>query len=677
MSKQQPLTDTANLPRFGELNAADVVPRITQLTDDNRQRVEQLLEIEDPCFDTLIEPLEQLDHRLMAAWSPVSHMQMVDNDPAWRDAHGQALEVLTAYSTEMGQNVALYRAVQRVADRAEVKADPLRSRLLANRLREFRKAGVGLDGEAKARFRELMSELAGLTTRFAQNVQDATDQWSFHTDNREDLNGLPDNLVEAARQRARDARQGGYRLTLDMPTYQAVMTLAELPALREQFYTAWVTRASDEGPLAGQFDNKPLIDGILARRHEAARLVGFGNYAEYALDGRMAESTDDVLAFLNDLADKSRAAGLQEFAELERFAGHALQPWDVGFYGENLKEARYSVSDELLKPYFPADRVVAGLFELAAELYQLQISEVPDIEVWHDEVRYYRVATRSGTLIGGFYADLYAREGKRAGAWIDECVIRARVGDTQALPVGYLVCNFTAAGTSDVAELGHSEIVTLFHEFGHMMHHLLTRIDYPSIAGINGVPWDAVELPSQFMENFAWEYAVLEKLSRHRDTDAALDRALYDKLTASRQFNAALAMLRQLEFALFDFRLHAEYRPGDEGQVQRVIDEVRTTVSLVPVPEWNRFANSFAHIFAGGYAAGYYSYKWAEVLAADAYSALEHRNGALDTDTAQQFRESILEIGGSRNILDAFIEYRGRAPSLAPLLEVSGIQSTG
>lgn len=663
-----------SLPDFPNLDPADVVPAITELTRENLAEVEALLDNGELTFATLIEALEAMDHNLMASWSPVSHLQMVASEPEWRAAHEEALPLLSEYATTLGQMQPLYEAVLAITDQPEVRADPIKQTLLNNRIRDFRKAGVALPDKQKKRFSELMTELAKTTNRFAQNVQDATDQWSYLASDKSELIGLPGPLVAAARERAKKQEHSGYHLALDMPTYQAVMTLAESGRLRREFYTAWVTRASDQGPLAGQFDNGPLIKEILAIRHEIAQLTGFDSYADYALDGRMAKTKDEVIEFLGDLAERSQSSAHDELAAVEQFAGQPLEPWDIGYFAERLKEARFSISDELLKPYLPASRVVDGLFELATELYQISLTERHDVAVWHDDACYFEVANQHGEVIGGFYADLYAREGKRSGAWIDECRVRAQIDGAQSLPVGYLVCNFSRGSTDHRAELGHSEVVTLFHEFGHMMHHLLTRIDYPSISGINGVPWDAVELPSQFMENFAWEYSVLERLSSHRDSGEPLDRTLFEQLTASRQFNAGLAMLRQLEFALFDFRLHAEYQPGNSDDVAAMIADVRTKISLIPVPEWNRFANSFSHIFAGGYAAGYYSYKWAEVLAADAYTALDQTGERIDTETANRFRESILEVGGSKDILDAFVEFRGRPPSLTPLLLVSGIQ---
>ncbi len=673
MASKNSLLNVVDLPPFGQLRSEDVVPAVESLTATARAKIDELVLLDSPTFESLILPLEELDHRMMRVWSPVSHLQMVESDPDWRAAHQAAIPILTDFATETGQREDLYTVIRQAAESESVKSDPIKLRLVDNRLREFRKAGVTLGGAEKDRFREVMTELANATTQFSQNVQDATDAWSWHSTDADAVAGLPASVIEAAKRRAADEQKDGYLLKLDMPTYQAVMSLADSADLRQSFYEAWSTRASDQGPLAGQFDNGPLIAQILSLRHEAAQLVGFDHYADYALDGRMARDADTVLTFLNDLAERSLPRARKELDELQSYAGRNLDHWDLTYYAEKLKESRFAVSEETLKPYFPTERVVAGLFEMAESLYQIRITAREAVDTWHKSVTFFDVSTTDGQAIGGFYADLFAREGKRAGAWIDECIVRNGLEQTTELPVGYLVCNFSEGSDSHASELGHYEVVTLFHEFGHMLHHLLTRIDFPTIAGINGVPWDAVELPSQFMENFAWEYDVLVQLSAHRETGQPIDKGLYDKLTASRQFNAALAMMRQLEFALFDFRLHAEFDASDTKIVPRILSEVRQRTNLLEVPDWNRFANSFSHIFAGGYAAGYYSYKWAEVLAADAYTALDNKAGQIDVATAARFRTSILEIGGSRDILDAFVDFRGREPSLEPLLRVAGI----
>jgi oligopeptidase A len=669
-----PLLAQEPLPPFPSIRPEHVEPAVRALLSANRTRIGELAALERPTFATVVEPLEELHHRISRTWSPVSHLNAVLNSEGLRVGYNACLPLLSAYQTDLAQSEPLYRAYRTIAEQEGAALAPVERALIEHAVRDFRLAGVGLPADRKESFKTAMLELAQLQARFEENVLDATNNWSRPVLDAAELRGLNDMLIEQARRRAQEQQLGGWILALDQPTYVAVMTDAESPGLRRAFYEAWATRASDQGPNAGRWDNSAVMEQILAHRHAAARLLDFPNYAQYALATRMAHSVEEVLAFLHELAAAARPAASAEFAELEAFAGQKLCAWDVGFYGERLQRERFRVSQEELRPYFPLPRVLAGLFEVAERLFAVRIRERAGVAVWHDDVRFFDIATPAGEPIGSFYLDAYARPNKRSGAWMDECVGRKRLASGAAQPVAYLVCNFLPPGAQRPALLTHDDVVTLFHEFGHGLHHLLTRVDYPSISGINGVAWDAVELPSQFLENYAWHPEVLQRISGHVDSGAPLPADQQQRLIATRSFHAGLSMMRQLEFALFDFRIHTEYSPTRGGRILEILNEVRREVAVVPVPEWNRFPNSFGHIFAGGYAAGYYSYKWAEVLAADAFAAFEE-SGVFDRATAQRFLDAILSRGGSRDALEAFIEFRGRRPDVRPLLRQHGIMA--
>lgn len=648
------------------------MPALTELIAAHRQKLDQLLTTTPtPDFDSLVAPLEEMEHELARVWSPVSHLQGVLGSGEWRDAYNNALPLLTEYGTELSQNVPLQKAYAAIGRALDATAGPAKRSVIEQALRDFRLAGVDLPDAEKSRFKQIMQQLAATQAAFEHNVQDASDAWSLHVADERELAGLAPQIIARATAEARKRDRQGMLLTLDYPTYDAVMRQADNRKLRETLYRAWVTRASehDEHP---KWDNSANIELILALRHEAAELVGFDNFADYSLATKMAKSSAEVLQFLRELAKRSRAAAEKELSELSEFVGRALAPWDVAYSLEKFKQKKHLISNEELRRYFPAQKTVAGLFKLAERLYGVRLEAKDDIARWHEDVRYYRVRDEAGALIGGFYTDLHARTGKRTGAWVDECVGRKNLNGRATLPVGYLVCNFPPFDDQGLSLLTHDDVVTLFHEFGHMLHQLLTQIDYPSISGINGVPWDAVELPSQFMENFAWNFEVLEMCSANVDDGKPLSRDLFDKLEASRNAGAGLAMLRQLEFALFDFRLHAEFDPAKGSRVLQILGEVREEVSLLEPPDYNRMSHSFTHIFAGGYAAGYYSYKWAEVLAADAFGAFEEA-GVFDKATAKRFRNEILEIGGSGDIMKAYIAFRGRKPEIDALLARSGI----
>ncbi len=669
-----PLLDTTSLPRFADIEPGHVMPALQELIAAHRQKLDELLDQNsDPDFDSLVTPLEEMEHELARVWSPVNHLQGVLGSSEWRDAYNEALPLLTDHGTELSQNVRLQKAYAMVAEGLAEDASPARRSVVEHALRDFRLSGVDLPEADKTRFKSIMQELAATQADFEHKVQDASDAWVLHISEEQELAGLSPQVVARARAEARKQDRQGWLLTLDYPTYDAVMTHSENRGLRETMYHAWVTRGSDQGA-DSRWDNCSNIEAIMSLRHEAAGLVGFSNYAEYSLATKMAGTTDEVISFLRELATRARPAAEKDLAELSELAGAALEPWDVAFWLEKLKQTKYSISNEELRQYFPASTVINGLFELAKRLYDVSLAPAGKIASWHGDVQYYEIRGENDELIGGFYTDLFARSGKRSGAWIDECICRKKLSDVTTLPVGYLVCNFSPPDENGQSLLTHDDVVTLFHEFGHMLHHLLTRIDYPSVSGINGVPWDAVELPSQFMENFAWHYDVLRHCSSHTDTGEVLPLELFERLNMSRHAGAGLAMVRQLEFGLFDFRLHAEYDPETGSNVIELADEVRHEISPIRHPQYNRMPFSFLHIFAGGYAAGYYSYKWAEVLAADAFGAFEEA-GILDRETAQRFRSEILEIGGSRDIMQAYVAFRGRKPTIDALLRQSGISS--
>jgi oligopeptidase A len=665
-----PLLQDATLPSFQAIRPEHVEPAVRQVLEDNRGTLARLLDSGASGWAGIVAPIERMQHRLARTWSPVGHLNGVANGDELRAAYNACLPLLTAYHTDLAQDARLCAAYQHVRDTEYEQLQPAQRQLIDNALRDFRLSGVALDATRKQRFKALMERLASVQAKFDENVLDATNAWSRTVDDAAELAGLPEAVIARARAEAAKAGRDGWLFPLDAPNYQAVLTHAEHRPLREAFYTAWVTRASEQGP--AQWDNSALIEEILSLRHEAAQLVGYSNFAEYSLATKMARDPAEVLQFLRRLARLCRPAAQREFAELESFAGVRLEAWDVAFHAERLKRERLAVSEEELRPYFPLPRVLQGLFAVAQRLYGIRVEPRTEVEVYHPDVQFFDIIGSDGTPRGGFFLDLYARPKKRGGAWMDECLGRIDLGGTQALPIAYLVCNFTPPGAGKPSQLTHYEVLTLFHEFGHGLHHMLTRVDFPSVAGINGVPWDAVELPSQFMENFAWREEVLPLISGHVETGEPLPAEQLRKLQATRTFQAGMQSVRQLEFALFDFRLHAEFTPERGSRLLETLAEVREEVAVVTPPAFNRFPHSFQHIFSGGYAAGYYSYKWAEVLSADAFGAFEE-SGIFDSATARRFLGAILERGGSRDAMEAFVEFRGRPPELEPLLRQLGL----
>ena len=667
-----PLLELESLPAFGRIEARHARPALEQVLAENRQRIAELTAQPQPTFASLVIPVEELSYRLSRVWSPIGHLNAVANSAEMREAYNECVPLLTAYSSELGQNTGLQAGYAYVLQHEGATLDPPQRKLVENALRDFRLAGVDLRPEEKTRYCEVAQRLAQLATKFSENVLDAGRAYTRSVTDGSELAGLPANAVDRAAADAREANQAGWLFKLDQPTYLTIMASAESAQLRRDIYEAWITRASELGPSAGKFDNNPIIAEILPLRHELARLVGFQNFADYALATRMAKNSKQVLGFLDDLARRCLPAARQEFSDLEEFAGRKLNAWDMAFYSERLQESRFKVSQEALRPYFPLPKVLSGLFVLVQRLYGITPQERPGIGVWHPSVRYYDLVEPGGRIVAGFFLDPYARSEKRSGAWMDECVIAKSLPAGTSLPVAQLVCNFTAPVGGAPSLLTHDEVTTLFHEFGHGLHHMLTRVAYPSIAGINGVAWDAVELPSQFMENFVWRREVLPLISAHVESGEPLPLDMLKRLLGTRTFNAALDTLRQIELASFDFELHANFDPQAGAKVAETLAGVRRRVAVVPAAPFNRMPASFAHIFAGGYAAGYYSYKWAEVLAADAFEAFEEA-GVFDGATAARFRDSILARGGSLDAMDAFVRFRGREPDVRPLLKQTGI----
>jgi oligopeptidase A len=674
-----PLLDFTQLPRFGAILPEHIGPALDYVLAENRRELERLIAAGGPyTWDSFAQPVEDMRERLVRMWSPVSHLHAVMDSEPLRAAYNAGLPRLTDYFTELAQDERLYAGYKAIATGPEfARLSQAQKKIVENTLRDFRLAGAELPPPQKARFKELQKELAELASKFSENVLDATQAWDLRLTDEQDLSGLPETARAMARQAAREKNLDGWRFTLDGPSYIAFMTYADDRELRRRMYEAFVTRASDQGPNAGKWDNSGLIVQILKRRRESARLLGFATYAEYALQTRMARTVPEVMDFLNDLAMRVRPHAQRDFDELTRFAREAhglerLEAWDIAYYSEKLQQARYRISQEDLRPYFPETRVVPGMFGVVERLYGLKITRVRDIEVWHPDVRFYEIRDSTGEVRGRFYVDLYARANKRGGAWMDECVNRKRLPGGVQVPVAYLVCNFSPPVGDRPALFTHDEVTTLFHEFGHGLHHMLTKVDYVGVAGINGVAWDAVELPSQFMENWCWEREALDLISAHYQSGAKIPDDLYQKMIAAKNFQSGMQFVRQLEFALFDMRLHGDYDPDGPQTVQQLLDEVRAAVAVVIPPAFNRFQHGFTHIFAGGYAAGYYSYKWAEVLSADAFSKFEER-GVFDRATGLEFLRHILEQGGSREPMELFVGFRGRAPRIDALLRHSGL----
>lgn len=672
-----PLLHFSGLPRFDHVQAGHVTPAMDQLLQAGRELVEKLATNEQPpTWHNFARPLEDMEEQISRAWSQVSHMNAVVNSPELREAYNENLPKLTAFYADLSQDERLYAKFREL--RASTSYNSLNAaqrKIIENELRDFRLGGAELPENQKARFKEIQEELSKLSARFEENLLDTTNDYSLIIDNADELRGIPADVLQAAQEAAQQDGKSGWRFTLHFPSYMPVLQYADNRQLRETLYRAYATRASEFGK--PEWDNTALIADILKLRHEAAQMLGYDNYAEMSLATKMAESPQQVVEFLHTLASRARPFAERDMQELKVYAAKLglddVQAWDVAYVSEKLREEKYAFSDQEVKQYFPEAQVLAGLFKVTETIFGVQVrqSEAP---VWHPDVTFYEITDKSGKLVGQFYLDLYARNNKRGGAWMDEAITRRKKSDYIETPVAFLTCNFSAPVGDKPALFTHDEVITMFHEFGHGLHHMLTQVEDYGVSGIKGVEWDAVELPSQFMENFCWEWDVLKHMTRHVDTGEQLPKTLFDKMVAAKNFQAGMQTVRQIEFSLFDMRLHSDFNPNGDSTSLDLIEQVRDEVAVVRPPKWNRFPNNFSHIFAGGYAAGYYSYKWAEVLSADAYSLFEE-NGVLSEETGRRFWSEILAQGGSRPALESFIAFRGREPTIDALLRHNGMIS--
>lgn len=679
---QNPLLNDYHLPPFQSIRPEHIKPAIEARIAACKQVIEQVVATTSPSWETVMAPLEHVDDLLERSWSPVSHLNAVVSSPELREAHDACLPLLSDYGTFVGQHEGLYRAIRTLHEQASfAELSEAQQKVIVDTLRDFELSGVALPDEQKQRYAEISSRLADLSSQFSNHVLDATDGWHYLVTDESQLAGLPDSAIESAAALAREHDQQGWRFGLDIPSYLPVMMYADHQPLRETMYVAFTTRASDQGPQAGQFDNSEIMAETLALRHELAVLLGFKNYAELSLATKMAESPQQVEDFLSDLAAKSLPQAQRDYQDVvdfaqQQFGVDSIEAWDVAYYSEKLKQQEYAISDEQLRPYFPENQVIKGLFHVVESLFSVRITEQPRDDIWHQNVRYFVISYQDGSPRGSFFLDLYARSGKRGGAWMAECAVRRITATNQVqLPVAYLTCNFNKPVGGKPALFTHDEVLTLFHEFGHGLHHMLTRVDVAGVSGINGVAWDAVELPSQFLENWCWEPEALQTISGHYETGEPLPQDLLNNMLAARNFQSAMQMVRQLEFSLFDLRIHRDFDPSQGGgQIQAILDQTRREVAVRQPPEYNRFQHGFGHIFAGGYAAGYYSYKWAEVLSADAFARFEEE-GIFNAATGRDFLEAILERGGSKDAMELFKAFRGREPQVDALVRHSGIEA--
>ncbi|MDC0612147.1 oligopeptidase A [Vibrio sp.] len=675
-----PLLTFTDLPPFKSIKPEHVKPAVEKAIEDCRSKIEEVLSgNQSPSWDNLVAPIEEVDDRLGRIWSPVSHLNSVMNSEELREAYESCLPILSEYGTWVGQHKGLFEAYKAIKASDEFTAlSQAQKKTITDSLRDFELSGIGLPSSEQKRYGEISKRLSELGSKFSNNVLDATMGWTKHITDEAELSGMPDSAKASAKATAEAKGLEGYLLTLEMPSYLPVMTYCDNQELRKEMYEAYVTRASDRGPNAGKWDNTEIINELLKLRHEVAKMLGFNSYSEKSLATKMAETPDQVLSFLNDLAKKAKPQGEKEVQELQDFVTSTygvsvLNLWDIAYYSEKQKQHLFQISDEELRPYFPEEKVVSGLFEVLHRVFGMNVKERKGVETWHESVRFFDILDSNDKLRGSFYLDLYAREHKRGGAWMDDCRGRRVTSDGELqTPVAYLTCNFNKPVGGKPALFTHDEVVTLFHETGHGIHHMLTQVEVGAVSGINGVPWDAVELPSQFLENWCWEEEALAFISGHYETGEPLPKEMLDKMLAAKNFQSAMFILRQLEFGLFDFTLHTQYDPDEGPKVLETLAEVKSKVAVLPSLEWNRFSHSFSHIFAGGYSAGYYSYLWAEVLSSDAFSRFEEE-GIFNAKTGQSFLNNILEMGGSEEPMELFKRFRGREPEIDALLRHSGI----
>lgn len=677
-----PLLIQSALPLFSQIKPEHVVPAVKQAIEHCREVIEQVVNQEHYTWDNLIQPIDEADDKFSRIWSPVSHLNSVKNSPELREAYEACLPLLSEYSTWVGQHKGLYNAYKSLkASEQFNQLTKAQKKTITNALRDFELSGIGLPEAQQKRYGEIVAKLSELSSNYSNNVLDATMGWTKLITNIEELAGLPESALAAAKAQATAKGLEGWLVTLDMPSYIPVMMYCDNRDLRYEMYHAYTTRASDQGPNAHKWDNTENIKQILALRHELAQLLGFDSYAHISLATKMADRPEQVLAFLNDLAEKAKPQGEEELIQLKRYAyeyfgASDIKPWDISYYSEKQKQFLYTINDEELRPYFPEEKVISGLFEVVNRIFGITFKERKDVEVWSPEVRFFDLFDKQGQYKASFYLDLYAREHKRGGAWMDDCIGQMRFADGHLQkPVAYLTCNFNRPVDDKPALFTHNEVTTLFHEFGHGLHHMLTEIETSSVAGINGVAWDAVELPSQFLENWCWQPEALAFISGHYQTGEPLPKEMLTKMLDAKNYQAALFILRQLEFGLFDFRLHFEYSPEQGALILETLKQVRELVAVTPTVEWGRFPHAFSHVFAGGYAAGYYSYLWAEVLSADAFSRFEEE-GIFNVKTGNEFLDHILSQGGSDEPMTLFKNFRGREPKLEALLHHYGIKSS-